>query len=142
MEKLTPEEKVKNLEEYRKTIHQKRDGEPLVHVRVVVPPGFWYGTSPNTMKLYKEGDELHVPEHIFLNSDYHTTRKSASGSVIRGVLERADLARPEGGIKAASDDLKALVERNKELERMLQVATGNVSAPTPLVVVDKQEEEI
>jgi hypothetical protein len=140
MERLTAEEKARNLEEYRKTIHPKRDGEPLVRVRVVVPPGFWYGPSPNAMKLYTEGEELTVPEHIFLNSDYHTTRKSATGSVIRGVLERADVPRQADGIKAASDDLKALIERNKELERMLQVATG--SAPTPLVVVDKQEEEI
>lgn len=133
MEAMTREEKAANLEHYVKTIHKPVPNEPQVLVRVVVAPGFWWGPSPNTHKLYAEGEVLSVPEHVFKNSDYHTTRKSVNGMIVRGVLERADIVKPQTDT-TQSDDLKAVLERNRELERQIAALTGN--APPPLVVPD------
>ena len=141
MEKLTVEEKKANLEEYRKTIHPPRPGEPLVPVRVMTSPGFDYAPTPNTLKRHLEGEELMVPEHVWLNSDYHTTRKSASGSTIRGVLERTDQHKPKDPNQVSQDDLKALVAQNQELQRQLAAALGRAPSE-PLVIVPKPEEEI
>lgn len=138
MDALTKEEKAKNLAEYKASLVQPRVGEPLVHVRVVSPPGLWYGTSPNTHKLYGEGETLHVPESVFKNSDFHNPKKGVTGVTVRGVLELAD--RQQGDVsKVAADDLKALLERNAELERKLAVLTGQAPPTTPLVVPDKEE---
>ena len=146
MDPLTKEEKKANLEHYKSTIHHPRPGEPNVLVRVMVPPGLWWGPSPNMHKLYGEGEVVSVPEHVFLNSDYHNPRKSVNGAVIRGILERADMVKP--AVSVANDDLKAVLERNRELERQIATLTGNFPAqqaplapPIPLVVPDKSAEE-
>ncbi len=140
MERLTPEEKKANLEAYRKTIHHKREGEPMVPVRVMTSPGFDYSPTPNTLRRYVEGEELMVPEHVWLNSDYHTQRKSVSGLLIRGILERTDQHSPKIANQVSSDDLKGIVAENQELKRQLAAALGRAPAE-PLVIVDKQKDE-
>lgn len=147
MEKLTVEEKKANREAYLKTIHHPRKGEPLVPVRVMSNPGFWYCPTPNTGKMYAEGEELMVPEHVWLNSNYDTENKSISGMLLRGILRRTDIHQAKDGAKVAQDDIKALIERNRELERKLLILTGTPPTPEPLVVPDqpatsKEEEEI
>jgi hypothetical protein len=139
MERLTAEEKKTNIEAYRKTIHPPREGEPFVPVRVMSNPGFWYCPTPNTGKLYTEGEELMVPEHVWLNSDYHSERKSVSGLLIRGILERTDQHKPKLANQVSQDDLKALVAQNQELQRQLAAALGRAPAE-PLVIVPKEEE--
>ncbi len=135
MEALDKETKAANLKHYESTINHPKEGEPLVLVRVVVPPGLWWGPSPNTQKLYAEGETLMVPESVFKNSDFHTTRKSVNGMIIRGVLERADIQKPDAN-KIHNDDLKAVLERNRELERQIAAFTGS-APPVPLVVPDE-----
>jgi hypothetical protein len=143
MEKLTPEEKKANLAEYKKTIHPPRPGEPMVPVRVMHPGGYWHcpPETPNMGKKYLEGEELLVPEHIWLNSDYHAPRLSLSGMMLRGVFERTDQHAAKGEVgRAANDDAKALAKRVQELERQLLIATGRPASETPLVAIDKSEE--
>lgn len=140
MERLSAEEKKANREAYLKTIHHPKEGEPMVPVRVMSSPGFDYSPTPNTLRRYVEGEELMVPEHVWLNSDYHTERKSVSGMLIRGILERTDQHQPKQANRVSSDDLKALVAQNAELQRQLAAALGRAPSE-PLVVVDKQKEE-
>jgi len=132
METLDAEAKAANLEDYRKQIAVPKQGEKEVRVRVVVPPGLWWGPTPNLHKLYAEGEELVVPESVYKNSNYHDPKKSVNGMLVRGVLELADRVNPAATV-GSSEDLRYLQDRIKELERQNAVLTGN---PVPLVVAD------
>ncbi len=134
MESLTKEEKAANYKVYTDSIAKPSAAEPMVLVRVVTPPGLWWGPSPNTHKLYGEGETLMVPESVLKNSDFHTTRRGVSGQIIRGVLERADMVKPVESVH--SDDLKAVLARNAELERQIaMLAGGSPVHMEPTVIV-------
>ncbi len=135
MQALTKEEKKANLEAYEKSLAKPQKDEPTVEVRVVVPPGFWYGASPRMMKLYAEGETLVVPEHVWKNSDFHNIRKGVNGQTVRGVLELASI-QENAPRDLIGEDIKALQERNQELERKLAALTGS-TPPMPLVVPDE-----
>jgi hypothetical protein len=134
MEKLDEATKTANLEAYKEQITAPKKNEPEVRVRVVVPPGLWWGPTPGLHKLYGEGEELMVPESVYKNSDYHNPKKSVNGLLVRGVLELADRVQA-GANPGSSEDMRYLQDRIKELERQNAVLSGN--AAVPLVTVDE-----